>query len=204
MRAAAVEERDYRRRGARASEIAPPPATQVEWNQGPMRCPFCKEDDDKVIDSRATEGAQCIRRRRRCLRCGRRFTTYEHIEESIKLAVIKRDGSRVPYNRRKMLEGIRRAAYKRPIPAERLEQVVDEVEEYLVSTFEKEVSSQTIGERIAAVLRRVDKVAYVRFASVYRQFEDVGDFIEEAQDVIQRSADDIPGQQDLFEGRADS
>lgn len=165
-----------------------------------MRCPFCKEDDDKVIDSRATEGARCIRRRRRCLRCDRRFTTYERIEETIKLAVIKRDGSRVPYDRGKMLEGIRRAAYKRPVSAERLEQVVDAVEEYLVSNFEKEVSSQTIGERIAAVLRRVDKVAYVRFASVYRQFEDVGDFIEEARDVIERSADDIPGQQDLFEG----
>jgi transcriptional repressor NrdR len=165
-----------------------------------MRCPFCKEDDDKVIDSRSTENGRCIRRRRRCLKCGRRFTTYERIEESIKLAVIKRDGSRVPYDRTKMLQGIRRAAYKRPVPAERLEQVVDEVEEHLVSHFEKEVSSQTIGELIAKVLRRVDKVAYVRFASVYRQFEDVGDFIDEAQDVIQRSAEDIPGQQDLFEG----
>jgi transcriptional repressor NrdR len=165
-----------------------------------MRCPFCKEDDDKVIDSRATEGGRCIRRRRRCLRCSRRFTTYERIEEAVKLSVIKRDGSRVPYNRDSMLQGITRAAYKRPISSERIEQVVDEVEEYLVTNFEKEVSSQTIGERIAEVLRRVDKVAYVRFASVYRQFEDVGDFIDEAQDVIERSATDIPGQQNLFEG----
>jgi transcriptional repressor NrdR len=164
-----------------------------------MRCPFCKEDDDKVIDSRASDNARCIRRRRRCLKCGRRFTTYERIEESIKLSVIKRDGSRVPYNRNNILQGVLRAAYKRPIPSQRIEQVVDEVEEYLVSTFEKEVSSQTIGEKIAEVLRRVDKVAYVRFASVYRQFEDVGDFIEEAQDVIQRSAHEIPGQKDLFE-----
>jgi transcriptional repressor NrdR len=169
-----------------------------------MRCPFCKEDDDKVIDSRATEGGLCIRRRRRCLACSRRFTTYERIEEAIKLSVIKRDGSRVPYDRQKMAEGIRHAAYKRPIPSERLEQVVDEVEEWLVSTFEKEVSSQTIGERIASVLRRVDKVAYVRFASVYRQFEDVGDFIDEAQDVIERSAEEIPGQRNLFEGPAPS
>lgn len=169
-----------------------------------MRCPFCKEDDDKVIDSRAADGGRCIRRRRSCLRCGRRFTTYEKIEDAIKLAVIKRDASRVPYDRNKMLEGIRQAAYKRPITSERLEQVVDEVEEYLVSNFEKEVSSQTIGERIASVLRRVDKVAYVRFASVYRQFEDVGDFIDEARDVIQRAGDDVPGQGSLFEGNQQS
>jgi transcriptional repressor NrdR len=118
--------------------------------------------------------------------------------------VIKRDGTRVPYNRDNIRQGIVRAAYKRPISSERIEQVVDEVEEYLVSTFEKEVSSQTVGEKIAEVLRRVDKVAYVRFASVYRQFEDVGDFIDEAQDVIQRSAHDIPGQKNLFEGGAES
>ncbi len=166
-----------------------------------MRCPFCKEDDDKVIDSRSTEVGQCIRRRRRCLRCGRRFTTYERIEDTVKLAVIKRDGSRVPYNRENIRHSIERAAYKRPISSERIEQVVDEVEEYLVSTFEKEVSSQTIGEKVADVLRRVDKVAYVRFASVYRQFEDVGDFIEEARDVIERSERDVPGQQNLFEGQ---
>ena len=126
------------------------------------------------------------------------------VEPTIKLSVIKRDGSRVPYNRDSIEQGILRAAYKRPIPSERIEQVVDEVEEYLTTTFEKEVSSQTIGERIAEVLRRVDKVAYVRFASVYRQFKDVGDFIDEAQDVIQRSASDIPGQQDLFEGNTSS
>jgi transcriptional repressor NrdR len=167
-----------------------------------MRCPFCNADDDRVIDSRAADGGRSIRRRRHCGACNRRYTTYERIEERVKLSVIKRDGARVPYDRSRMLEGIRRAAYKRPISPERLEQVVDEVEEYLVTHFEKEVSSQTIGERIAAVLRRVDQVAYVRFASVYRRFKDVGDFIEEAQDVLQRSAEDIPGQQDLFgEGR---
>ncbi len=169
-----------------------------------MRCPFCKEIDDKVVDSRLTDGGQSIRRRRECLKCSRRYTTYERAEDAVKLAVIKRDGSRVPYNRDKMAESIRRAAYKRRISSERIEQVVDEVEEYLVSTFEKEVSSQTIGERVAAVLRRVDQVAYVRFASVYRQFQDVGEFIEEAQDVIQRAAEDIPGQQNLFEGSAEA
>ncbi|MGE0480275.1 MAG: transcriptional regulator NrdR [Phycisphaerae bacterium] len=165
-----------------------------------MRCPYCKENDDKVIDSRSSEGGQCIRRRRECLRCARRYTTHERIEEAVKLSVIKRDGARVPYDRAKIDEGVRRACYKRPISSEQVEQIVDEVEEYLVANFEKEVSSLTIGERVASVLRRVDRVAYVRFASVYRQFEDVGDFIEEAQDLIQRQADDIPGQGSLFEG----
>ena len=169
-----------------------------------MRCPFCNADDDKVIDSRATDSGRSIRRRRQCLACNRRYTTYERVEDTIRLAIIKRDGSRVPYDRGKIAEGIVRAAYKRPISTERIEQIVDEIEEYLVAHYEKEVSSQTVGERIAAVLRRVDKVAYVRFASVYRQFEDVGEFIEEAQDVIARSANEIPGQQDLFKGEAQS
>lgn len=164
-----------------------------------MRCPFCHEDRDKVVDSRSRESGKSIRRRRECLACGRRFTTYEEIEHAVKLAVIKRDGTRVPYDREKIRDGVRHAAYKRPISADRLEQIVDEVEEHLVTHFEKEVASQTIGERISAVLRRVDKVAYVRFASVYRQFEDVGDFIEEAQDVIDQDAQDIPGQGSLFE-----
>lgn len=165
-----------------------------------MLCPFCKANDDKVIDSRATDGERSVRRRRECLRCGRRFTTYERIEEAVRLSVIKRDGTRVPYDRQKILEGVRRAAYKRPIPAERVEQIVDEVEEAIFSTHDKEVSSQTIGERVSDVLRRVDKVAYVRFASVYRQFKDVGDFIEEAREVMERSAEDVPGQRGLFEG----
>lgn len=164
-----------------------------------MRCPFCKENDDRVIDSRASEGGAAIRRRRECLRCKRRFTTYERVEEGVRLSVIKRDGTRVPYDRSRILEGLRRAAYKRPIRPEQLEQIVDEVEEYLVSNFEKEVSSQTIGEKVAEVLRRVDRVAYVRFASVYRQFQDVGDFIEEARDVMERQAQDVPGQRSLFE-----
>jgi transcriptional repressor NrdR len=164
-----------------------------------MQCPYCKANDDKVIDSRSSEGGRSVRRRRECLKCRRRFTTYERTEESIRLSVIKRDGSRVPYERGKILEGIRRAAYKRPLSAERLEQIVDEIEEGIVRNHEREVSSQAIGERIAAVLRRVDKVAYVRFASVYRQFEDVGDFIEEARAVIERAGEDVPGQKQLFE-----
>ncbi len=164
-----------------------------------MRCPFCNADNDKVIDSRSTEGGRSVRRRRQCLSCGRRYTTYERIEERVRLSVIKRDGSRVPYDRNRILESMRRAAYKRPVSPERLEQAVDEVEEYLVTHFEKEVSSQTIGERVAAVLRRVDPVAYVRFASVYRRFEDVGEFIDEARDVIERQQQDVPGQRSLFD-----
>jgi transcriptional repressor NrdR len=163
-----------------------------------MRCPYCNADDDKVIDSRATEGGRCTRRRRQCLACNRRYTTYERVEEKVRLSVIKRDGSRVPYDRGKIREAIRQSAYKRPISSERIDRVVDEVEEDLVTNFEKEVSSQTIGERVAAALRRVDKVAYVRFASIYRQFEDVGEFIEEAQELMERP-EDIPGQQQLFE-----
>lgn len=164
-----------------------------------MRCPFCNADDDKVIDSRATDGGRCIRRRRQCLACNRRYTTYERVEDKVKLSVIKRDQSRVPYDRNKLREAIRQSAYKRPISSERIDQVVDEVEGDLVTNFEKEVSSQTIAERLAAVLRRVDQVAYVRFASVYRQFEDVGEFIDEAQELIDEAAADIPGQQNLFE-----
>ncbi len=164
-----------------------------------MRCPFCNADDDKVIDSRATDGSRGIRRRRECLSCKRRYTTYERPEERVRLSVIKRDGTRSPYDRRKVFESIRQAAFKRRITAERLEQAVDEVEEFITATFDKEVPSHAIGEKVAEVLRRVDKVAYVRFASVYRDFEDVGDFIDEAQDVIERSAEDIPGQQNLFE-----
>ena len=109
----------------------------------------------------------------------------------------------MPYDRKHMLEGIQRAAYKRNIPSERIEQIVDEVEEFLVAHHEKEVSSQTIGEQVSKVLRRVDRVAYVRFASVYREFKDVGDFLDEVHDVIKRSADDVPGQQNLFDEGAD-
>ena len=164
-----------------------------------MLCPFCKENDDKVIDSRATDGGRSVRRRRECLVCKRRFTTYERVESVVRLSVIKRDGTRVPYDRQRIVEGVRRAAFKRPISAERLDQIIDEIEGLIFESHDKEVSSQTIGERVSDVLRRVDRVAYVRFASVYRQFEDVEDFIEEARDVKERSSRDVPGQQGLFE-----
>lgn len=184
------------RRDLELSEIA---NYAAPVNGETMRCPYCNEDDDKVIDSRATDNGRCVRRRRECLQCKRRYTTYERAEDRVKLSVIKRDQSRVPYDRSKIREAIRQSAYKRPLSSERIDQIVDEVEEYLVSRFEKEVSSQTIGERLAVALRRVDKVAYVRFASVYRQFEDVGEFIDEAQELMEAEARDIPGQQNLFE-----
>lgn len=163
-----------------------------------MQCPFCHADDDKVVDSRSRDRGRTIRRRRECLVCKRRFTTYERTEEGVKLSVIKRSGNRVPYDRDKISEAIRQSAYKRPVTAEQIDAAVNEIEEQLVNEFEKEVASQTIGERIAAVLRRVDKVAYVRFASVYRSFEDVGDFIDEARE-LQQAVEDIPGQRSLFE-----
>ncbi|MGE3180257.1 MAG: transcriptional regulator NrdR [Phycisphaerae bacterium] len=169
-----------------------------------MRCPYCKANNDKVVDSRAADGASAIRRRRECLECSRRFTTYERPEEAVKLSVIKRDGTRMPYDRERITESVRRASYKRPITGEQILQITDEVEEHLITRYDKEVSSQTIGERVSTVLRRVDQVAYVRFASVYRQFEDVGDFIEEAREVIERQADEIPGQQSLFEETEES
>ena len=164
-----------------------------------MRCPFCNADDDKVIDSRSTDNGRCTRRRRVCNDCKRRYTTYERVEEKVKLSVIKRDSSRVPYSREKIREAIRQSAYKRPITPEVIEQLVEDVESDLVGHFDKEVPSKEIAERLAAALKRIDKVAYVRFASVYRQFEDVGEFIDEARELMEEAASDIPGQQNLFE-----
>ena len=161
-----------------------------------MRCPFCKEDSDKVIDSRASEGGRVIRRRRQCLACKRRYTTYEKIGESFKLNVIKKDGSRVPYDREKILAGLQKACYKRPVSADRIQEIADAVEEDVFKNYDKEVSSGFIGEHTMMHLRKVDKVAYIRFASVYREFSDAGDFIEEVSQAIQES--DMSDQPGLF------
>ena len=146
-----------------------------------MRCPFCDADKDhlKVIDSRTGEGGRAIRRRRRCLNCKKRFTTYERIEENVRLTVIKKDGTRVPFDRQKVLTGLERACYKRPIEVEQIQRVADEVEEEVHRHYDKEVPSQVIGEMVTERLRRLDQVAYVRFASVYRSFQDVDAFREE-------------------------
>ena len=148
-----------------------------------MKCPFCNYQDSKVVDSRPTDEGTSIRRRRECLQCGKRFTTYETVER-LPLMLIKRDGTRQPYSRDKLLAGVMKACEKRPVSQQRLEQLVDQVEQKLFGTLESEVSSKTIGEMVMEELREIDEVAYVRFASVYRQFSDVNTFMEELNTLI--------------------
>jgi transcriptional repressor NrdR len=162
-----------------------------------MQCPFCGQDNDKVVDSRAAEGGVAIRRRRQCLACRRRYTTYERAEEMIRLRVVKRDGTRVPYERRKVIEGVQKACYKRPGGDELVRKVLEAVEEDIFRAFDKEVPSSFIGDAVAEHLRAADKVAYVRFASVYRRFADVGELIDEAKRVEQSPAA-AAGQGELF------
>jgi len=148
-----------------------------------MRCPYCSFPESKVIDSRPTEEGQAIRRRRECIKCGKRFTTYEKIEE-IPLMVIKKDGNRQVFDRNKILNGIIKACEKRPVPMETIENIVDEIEKTLYNSMEKEVTSKAIGEMVMNRLKDVDDVAYVRFASVYRQFTDINSFIEELKNLL--------------------
>ncbi len=164
-----------------------------------MRCPFCDADNDKVIDSRSADGSKVVRRRRECVACGRRFTTYERIEEAVKLMVIKKDGTRVPYDKQKILSGIQKACYKRPVPAERIQRLLDSVEEYLFHHYEREVESQAIGEAVSHRLKALDQIAYVRFASVYKNFRDVEDFLEEVREAKQAARQSGgPEQPELF------
>ena len=162
-----------------------------------MRCPFCKEDDDKVIDSRSSEGGRVIRRRRQCVACKRRFTTYEKIGESFKLSIVKKDGSRLPYDRDKILAGLQKACYKRPVSADQIQQIADHIEEDIFKSTDKEVNSMIIGELAMKHLRDVDKVAHIRFASVYREFTDAGALIEEVSMAIKNTPTE--NQPDLFE-----
>jgi len=152
-----------------------------------VRCPFCKEDQDRVIDSRSSDSGRVIRRRRQCLACKRRFTTYEKTGESFKLYIVKKDKSRIPYDREKVIVGLQKACYKRPVSAEQIQQVADKVEEDIFKNFDKEVCSAFIGESVMKHLRTVDKVAYIRFASVYRGFKDAGELIEEVSRVIKEA-----------------
>jgi transcriptional repressor NrdR len=152
-----------------------------------VKCPYCKENRDRVIDSRSSEAGRVIRRRRQCLACSRRFTTYEKISESFKLSVIKKDNSRVPYERDKVISGLQKACYKRPVSAEQIQQIADKVEEDIFRHSDREVSSKFIGENAMKHLRAIDKVAYIRFASVYRQFTDAGEFIDEVTQAILES-----------------
>jgi len=152
-----------------------------------MFCPFCRQSETKVIDSRSSEEF-VIRRRRECLnlKCGRRFTTYEKIEES-SLKVIKKDGSRVPFDREKIRSGLEKACYKRPVSEEQIERIISDVETDIFQNFDREVPSRCIGERVFNMLREVDQVAFVRFASVYREFKDVNDFVEELEPMLRES-----------------
>lgn len=143
-----------------------------------MKCPFCDFFDTKVVDSRPTDEGQTIRRRRECIECSKRFTTYEKIE-SIPLIIVKKDGNREHYNRNKVLNGILKACEKRPVPLKEIEEIVDEIERALYNSMEKEITSQHIGEMIMNRLKIIDEVSYVRFASVYRQFKDINTFMEE-------------------------
>jgi transcriptional repressor NrdR len=163
-----------------------------------VRCPYCKEDQDKVVDSRSSDSGRAIRRRRECLSCGKRFTTYEKIGESFKLYVVKKDRARVPYDRDKIVVGLQKACYKRPVSAEQIQQIADGVEEDIFRNFDKEVSSAFIGESLMKHLRRVDKVAYIRFASVYRDFKDAGELIDEVSEVIAEAEEGL--QPRLFDG----
>lgn len=148
-----------------------------------MKCPFCNFPDSKVVDSRPTDEGTSIRRRRECLKCMKRFTTYETVER-LPLMLVKRDGAREPYDRNKLLTGVMKACEKRPVPQARLEQLVDAVEQKLFGTLETEISSQKIGEMVMEELKHVDEVAYVRFASVYRQFKDINTFLEELNSLL--------------------
>lgn len=147
-----------------------------------MKCPFCGSDEDKVIDSRAIKDLAEIRRRRECITCGRRFTTYERIEE-VMPQVIKKNDVREPFDRSKIRRSIEIASRKRSISQEQIEQMVKEIERTVQELDRREISSQVIGEQVMKHLRKIDKVAYVRFASVYREFKDVDDFIDQVQEL---------------------
>jgi transcriptional repressor NrdR len=162
-----------------------------------MICPYCGYNDDKVIDSRSSEGGNVIRRRRQCLRCEKRFTTYERVEQTNRLMVIKRDGSRAPFNRQNILHGIQAACGKRNIPEEIKERLVDEVDDELHREFEREVDSRTIGARVMNRLRDIDDVAYIRFASEYLKFRSTSELMAELSELDSRPKD-LPEQQTLF------
>ena len=151
-----------------------------------MKCPSCRRDDDKVIDSRTSEDGFAIRRRRQCTKCKRRYTTYERIEGTT-VKIVKKDGSREPFDRGTIKRGLEKACWKRPIPDARLETIIAEVENELETSFDAEVESRHVGELVMQQLRELDQVAYVRFASVYRQFEDVQDFVNELEPMLDES-----------------
>jgi transcriptional repressor NrdR len=150
-----------------------------------MRCPFCGHDEDRVIDSRPSDEGSAIRRRRECIACGARFTTYEKVE-SLPLLVIKKDGTREPFNREKLMTGIMKSCEKRPVTTDQIEGLVSSIEAQTQNSLKREISSRDIGEMVMEGLKQIDEVAYVRFASVYRQFKDVNSFLDELNEMINK------------------
>lgn len=151
-----------------------------------MKCPYCEFEESKVVDSRPTDEGEAIRRRRECLQCGKRFTTYEKVETT-PLMVVKKDGSRQMFDSQKLLNGIMRACEKRPVATKDMERIVADIESTMQNQLQREISSEEIGEMVMARLKKVDEVAYVRFASVYRQFKDVSTFIEEVNRLLEKA-----------------
>lgn len=150
-----------------------------------MKCPYCSHLKDRVIDSRGSNENRSVRRRRECMKCKRRFTTYESVEE-ISIMVQKRDGRREAFDRNKMISGILKACEKRPVSLQKVEDLVDKVERELYKKYEKEVRAEAIGEHVMERLHKIDQVAYVRFASVYRQFKDINQFMVELKDLLKK------------------
>ncbi len=150
-----------------------------------MKCPYGGHDEDKVIDSRPADEGSAIRRRRECISCGKRFTTYEKVE-NLPLIIIKKDGTRQPYDRDKLISGLLKSCEKRPVSTEQLEKLADKVELQIQNSMRREISSGEIGEMVMELLKDIDEIAYVRFASVYRQFKDVNSFMQELNDLLNR------------------
>ena len=150
-----------------------------------MKCPYCGTSKDKVVDSRSSKGTRSVRRRRECLKCGRRFTTYEYIEET-PLMVIKKDSRREPFDRNKILGGLIKACEKRPVSMQKLERIVEYIERQLQKNFDREVKAPVIGELAMNHLHSLDQVAYVRFASVYREFKDINQFMKELKHLLKK------------------
>jgi transcriptional repressor NrdR len=179
--------------GSGFDQFVAPDEAEIE-----MQCPFCGQDNDKVVDSRSSEGGRSVRRRRQCIVCAKRFTTYERPEEILRLTVIKKDLAREPYDRQKIITGLQRALYKRPVSDEQIRRIVEGTEEEIFRNFERTVPSSFIGDTLSRLLRDVDPVAYIRFASVYLNFKDVRDLIEEAREIGKQPRVG-PEQKELFD-----
>ncbi|NLA95481.1 MAG: transcriptional repressor NrdR [Clostridiaceae bacterium] len=166
-----------------------------------MKCPNCEGNDDRVVDSRPSDDGTTIRRRRECLLCGSRFTTYEKVE-NIPLMVIKKDGSRQPFDRQKLLIGIMKSCEKRPVTTQQIEELIDQVERVAGNALKREISTSEIGELVLKQLRRIDEVAYIRFASVYRAFGDIRSFFKEISSLLQNDAGEggpDPGSEEILD-----